>query len=118
MDQKVVCCAESTTQQVSCCESHGGPGVKDAAGVSATQRQFQHFLNTAAAPGALDVATKQALAIGLSVLAKCDSCLRIHIRKAKEMGFTPEEIDEAAWMAIGFGGSPTMMFYNEVKRTL
>jgi hypothetical protein len=34
------------------------------------------------------------------------------------MGFTDAEIDEAAWMAIGFGGSPTMMFYNEVKKTL
>ena len=27
-----------------------------------------------------------------------------------------EEIDEAAWLAVSYGGCPTMMFYNEVKR--
>jgi hypothetical protein len=31
------------------------------------------------------------------------------------MGFTSQEIDEAVWMAIAFGGSPVMMFYNSVK---
>ncbi len=41
--------------------------------------------------------------------------MKYHLRKAKEEGFLPEEIEEAAWMAIAFGGSPTMMFYNEVK---
>jgi hypothetical protein len=34
------------------------------------------------------------------------------------MGFSAEEIDEAAWMAIAFGGSPAMMFYNEVKKRM
>jgi hypothetical protein len=33
------------------------------------------------------------------------------------MGFSQEEIDEAAWMAIGFGGSPTMMFWKQVRST-
>jgi hypothetical protein len=31
------------------------------------------------------------------------------------MGFSQEEIDETAWMAVSFGGSPVMMFYNSVK---
>jgi hypothetical protein len=31
------------------------------------------------------------------------------------MGFTQEEIDEAAWMGIAFGSSPVMMFYNALK---
>jgi hypothetical protein len=30
------------------------------------------------------------------------------------MGFSQAEIDEAAWMAIAFGGSPTMMFWKGV----
>jgi hypothetical protein len=38
------------------------------------------------------------------------------VKKAREEGFSQEAIDEAAWMAISFGGSPTMMFYNEAKR--
>ena len=33
----------------------------------------------------------------------------------EEENLSQEEIDEAAWMGIAFGGSPTMMFYNELK---
>ena len=67
------------------------------------------------APGALDVKTKKAIAIALSLLAKCGPCAKIHIKKAREMGFSQEMIDEAANLAISFGGCPIMMFYNEVK---
>ncbi len=108
------CCVEAPAP-VSCC---GDGNTAEGPGVAGVQEQFQAFLKTANAPGALDAATKQALAIGLSVLARCEPCLKIHIKKAKNMGFTDAEIDEAAWMAIGFGGSPTMMFYNEVKKSL
>ena len=31
------------------------------------------------------------------------------------MGFSQDEIDEAAWLAIAFGGSPVMMFYEGVR---
>jgi alkylhydroperoxidase/carboxymuconolactone decarboxylase family protein YurZ len=41
----------------------------------------------------------------------------MHIKKARKMGFSQEEIDEAAWMGIAFGGSPVMMFYNGVKNS-
>jgi len=51
----------------------------------------------------------------LSVWAKCEPCLKIYIQKAQKMGFSREEIDKAAWMAISFGGSPILMFYQEVK---
>ena len=104
---------------MSCCEEgHESAGVaaSQAGGVSEIQGKFQDFLKSAGAPGALDAYTKQAIAIALSVLAQCEPCLRIHVKKAKEKGFSQEEIDEAAWMAISFGGSPTMMFYNRVGK--
>ena len=37
------------------------------------------------------------------------------IGAASTGALSQEEIDEAAWMGIAFGGSPTMMFYNELK---
>ena len=58
------------------------------------------------------------MAIALSVLARCGPCVKHHVQKAQQEGFTPAEIDEAAWLAIAFGGSPTMMFYNEAKKSL
>ena len=80
------------------------------------EQKFQEFLQAAGAPGALDAKTKQAIAIALSVLARCEPCVKSHLKKAREMGFSQEEIDEAAWMAIAFGGSPTMVFYNGVRK--
>jgi alkylhydroperoxidase/carboxymuconolactone decarboxylase family protein YurZ len=42
--------------------------------------------------------------------------VRAHVKKARNMGFSDAEIEEAAWMAIAFGGGPVMMFWNEIKR--
>jgi AhpD family alkylhydroperoxidase len=110
---------EARRMSESCC---GGPveasrrtsGDKPA--VVESQQKFFDFLKSANAPGALDAPTKRAVAIALSVLARCEPCVKSHVKKAREEGFSQEAIDEAAWMAISFGGSPTMMFYNETKR--
>ncbi len=32
------------------------------------------------------------------------------------MGFSQEEIDEAAWLGVAFGGSPAMVFYNRLRK--
>jgi selenide,water dikinase len=93
-------------------------GPSPAAGIEEILEKFQAFLGAANAPGALGGRTKRAMAIALSVLAKCGPCVKYHVRKAREEGFTPEEIDEAAWMGIAFGGSPAMMFYHEAARKL
>jgi AhpD family alkylhydroperoxidase len=106
------------TDDKSCCSgdeagghaSHGAP-----AGTSETEQKFREFMKSAGTPGALDAATKQAVAISLSVLARCEPCVKAHIQKARSMGFSQEEIDEAAWMAVSFGGSPVKMFYDSVK---
>jgi len=111
---------QSQTNEAGCCAGgHGADTVAAgaASGISDIQRKFQDFLRQAAAPGALDAHTKQAIAIALSVLAKCEPCAQIHMKKARDMGFSQEEIDEAAWMAISFGGSPIMMFYNGVRNS-
>lgn len=88
-----------------------------AAGATETEARFHEFLKAANAPGALGAKTKQAMAIALSVLGKCEPCVKSHIKKARAMGFSQDEIDEAAWMAIAFGGAPLMMFYKPLRRT-
>ena len=109
---------------MSCCEPEGGPsgaearvqGVSHAPGHAEVQQKFLDFLHAASAPGVLDARTKRAIAIALSVLARCQPCLKTHLGKAREEGFSQEEIDEAAWMGIAFGGSPAMTFYNGLRR--
>ena len=122
--QTAQCCTteetdEMTSGEMSCCAGgHDAASGAAASVASETRESFQNFLKSANAPGALDARTKKAMAIALSLLAKCEPCAKIHIKKATDMGFSQEEIDEAAWMAVAFGGAPTMMFYNEVKRAL
>jgi AhpD family alkylhydroperoxidase len=122
------CCSEGESDMAkpskkpACCsEGHGAPeaagaGSATGAGAASARQKFEEFMAAAGAPGALDAATKQAIAIALSVLAKCEPCTRNHIRKARQMGFSQSEIDEAAWMAIAFGGSPVMMFYEALRQ--
>ena len=105
--------------EMDCCEGgHPAPeAVASAAGAPREiEAKFQEFLKAAATPGELDAPTKRAIAIALSVLAKCEPCVKSHVAKAREMGFSQEQIDEAAWLAISFGGSPTMMFYKGVRK--
>ncbi len=102
-----------------CCQgSHESqPAAGEPAGATGSiEQKFQEFVKAAGAPGALDARTKQAIAVALSVLARCEPCVKHHVQKAREMGFTPAEIDEAAWMAIAFGGSPTNAFYQSTKK--
>ena len=107
------CCAMATKKEDEKCCAGGAPA---AAGPGDIQAKYAEFMRATNTPGALDAATKQSIAIALSVLAKCEPCIKAHIKKARAMGFTDAEIDEAAWMAIAFGGSPVMMFYNAVKK--
>jgi selenide, water dikinase len=104
-----------------CCEH--GPALDDqpareTGGVILTEQKFREFIEAASAPGALGGKTKRAIAIALSVMARCDPCIKSHVKKARDMGFTREEIDEAAWLGIAFGGSPAMAFYNGVRKAL
>ena len=77
--------------------------------------KFKAFLGAASSPHGLDAYTKQAMAIALSVAMRCEPCLKMHLKKARAKGFTQDEIDEAAWMGVSFGGSPTMVFYEHYR---
>jgi pyruvate dehydrogenase E2 component (dihydrolipoamide acetyltransferase) len=97
-----------------CCPDHSAAPAT-AAGTNVAQQKFKEFMKAVDAPGALDAHTKEAIALALAVMARCGPCVKVHMAKARSMGFSGEEIDEAAWMAIAFGGSPVMMFYNNAR---
>jgi len=107
--EEVPCCADAVTSS-----EQGDSQDSDIAQIKA---KFIDFLGSASSPHGLDAYTKQAIAIALSVAMRCEPCLKMHLKKAREKGFTQNEIDEAAWMGISFGGSPTMVFYEQNKRT-
>jgi AhpD family alkylhydroperoxidase len=117
-NETAACCAATKETKMDCCQgNHESQANVEATGTADTiQQKFQEFVKAAGAPGALDTRTKQAIAIALSVMAKCEPCVKHHVKKALDMGFSQAEIDEAAWMAVAFGGSPTNMFYVGTKK--
>jgi len=98
-----------------CCPEHGAGAAAPAVGGAGIQQKFREFLKAVDTPGALDAHTKAAVSLALAVAARCGPCVKNHLAKARGMGFTEEEIEEAAWLAIAFGGSPVMMFYNGLR---
>jgi AhpD family alkylhydroperoxidase len=59
-------------------------------------------------PSALDLKTKELIAIGCSLLAKCEGCLEGHIKKALELGATKQEVSDAIVIALGIGAASAM----------
>jgi len=107
--EEVPCCADAVTSS----EQANGKSSE----IAEIKAKFVDFLGSASSPHGLEAYTKQAMAIALSVATRCEPCLKMHLKKAKEKGFTQDEIDEAAWMGISFGGSPTMVFYEQHKNS-
>lgn len=102
-DNKNNCCCSSD-----CCSDAGASPSESAA-------RFAEFMGAVNSDGEVSLKNKELIAIALSVLAKCEPCVKIHLEKSRAMGISDEEIDEAVWMAISFGGAPTKMFYDTVK---
>ncbi len=61
---------------------------------------FQFYKETYR-PSVLDRKTKELIAIGASLAAKCQGCVDGHVKKALKFGATRDEISEAIAIAIG-----------------
>ncbi|MFB3922793.1 MAG: carboxymuconolactone decarboxylase family protein [Terriglobia bacterium] len=59
-------------------------------------------------PSALDLKTKELIAIGCSLIAKCEGCIEGHIKKALEIGATKEEVSDAIVVAIGIAAASVL----------
>jgi len=83
-----------------------------------TMRHFKSFMGSVLKEGVLDTKTKELIAIGTSITARCKYCIAIHVEKALNAGAAKEEILEAAIVAILMGGGPAMTYVSEVKKAL
>ena len=111
---------EPESEEVPCCADavdSTSAATGEGSDIAQIKAKFTDFLSSASSPHGLDAYTKQAIAIALSVATRCEPCLKMHLKNAKKKGFTQAEIDEAAWMGISFGGSPTMVFYEQLKNS-
>ncbi len=71
---------------------------------------FMNLLGAAYQPGAMDTKTKELISVAVGAYNRCEYCIVFHVYKALEAGATPEEIMEAAMVAVAFGGGPSMAY--------
>lgn len=60
--------------------------------------------------GALSVMEKELIAVALSCLIKCETCLTFHSDRAKEAGATKEQLREAMDVALYLAGPSTLIW--------
>jgi AhpD family alkylhydroperoxidase len=71
--------------------------------------------------GALRKMDKELIAVGISVVKNCESCMQWHIEQASAAGATFEEIFEAIEVGVEMGGGPATVsarFSLEVMESL
>jgi len=83
-----------------------------------TLRHFKAFIGSVLKEGVLDTKTKELVAVGTAITARCKYCIAIHVGKALQAGAAKEEILEVASVAILMGGGPAMTYIVEVKKAL
>jgi AhpD family alkylhydroperoxidase len=69
------------------------------------KQAYMKFYKTTYVGGHLDLKTKELVAIGASLALGCKGCLEGHMKKAKRMGVTAEEIAEVVGVTLGVAGA-------------
>ena len=73
-------------------------------------KSFGQMARAALAPGALDLKTKELMALAISVAIRCDACITFHANAAVKAGADEAEIAEAMALAIYMGAGPSVMY--------
>ena len=60
--------------------------------------------------GALDVKTKELIALAIAVSKECDGCIAAHAHAAAAHGARPEEVAEAIGVTFLMNGGPATLY--------
>ncbi len=74
---------------------------------------FSAMSKAAKTDNALDMKTKELIALALGVAAHCDACIGFHMEELVGLGATKAEISEALGVAVFMGGGPSLMYAAE-----
>ncbi len=73
-------------------------------------KAFSELASAANGPGALDMKTKELIALAIGIAGRCDGCIGFHTAAAIRLGATREEVIETIGMAIYMGGGPSYVY--------
>lgn len=69
------------------------------------KQAYMKFYKTTYGGGHLDLRTKELVAIGAALALGCKGCLEGHMKKAKKLGVTAEEMAEVVGVTLGVAGA-------------
>ena len=69
-------------------------------------------------PDALDLKTKELIALGMALTARCKYCIGIHTQKCFAAGATEKEIWEVAAVAVMMCGGPALTYTADLYKAL
>lgn len=79
-------------------------------GAPEVMKAFSGLAQAALGTKALDLKTKELIALAIGVATRCDDCIAFHSKAAVEQGATREEVLETLGMAVYMGAGPSMMY--------
>lgn len=71
---------------------------------------FARLHQAAMAEGALDVKTKELIALAIAVSKQCDGCIASHARGAAQAGASRQEVAEAIGVTVLMNGGPATVY--------
>ncbi len=71
---------------------------------------FTELHRSALAAGELDSATKELIALAISVVEGCDGCIASHARGAARRGATRQQVAEALGVTLLMDGGPASVY--------
>ena len=79
-------------------------------GAAGPMQAFSALAKAALEPKALDVKTKELVALAIAVAIRCDGCVAFHAEAAVKHGATRDEVMETMGMAVYMGAGPSVMY--------
>jgi AhpD family alkylhydroperoxidase len=71
---------------------------------------FAQLHKSSMAPGELDSAIKELIALAISVVEGCDGCIAAHARGAARRGATRQQVAEALGVTLLMDGGPASIY--------
>ncbi len=68
--------------------------------------------------GALTSKEKEIIAVSLSCVLKCETCLETHVKSAKDLGATRDELREAMLVAMYLAGPTALVWSPKIDEAL
>jgi AhpD family alkylhydroperoxidase len=75
-----------------------------------TMQAFGKMGEAAKSGNALDLKTKEFVALGVAISTRCDHCIGYHARNLVRLGASRDEVSEVLSMAAYMGGGPAINY--------